>query len=143
MRNLISGTLILILFASAQSGEAANKKRSNAKAAAPATSTNSAAHQQLARALDLAGKGQYQLAASQLFTLSRRSELQNDRPQIKYILGLMLMEMKMSQVAAFQFVDVIRMDNTKYKKQAIEKLSIVAESVLFCSSSAKPLLNKA
>ena len=129
MRNLISGTLILILFASAQSGEAANKKRSNAKAAAPATSTNSAAHQQLARALDLAGKGQYQLAASQLFTLSRRSELQNDRPQIKYILGLMLMEMKMSQVAAFQFVDVIRMDNTKYKKQAIEKLSIVADSL--------------
>src|SRR5690606_9079595 len=37
------------------------------------------------------------------------------------------MEMKLNQVAAFQFVDVIRMNNVKYKRQAIEKLSIVAD----------------
>ncbi len=82
---------------------------------------------QLGRALDLAKTGQYQGAASQLFSLARRTDLKSERAQIKYILGIMLMEMKLYQVAAFQFVDVIRMDNPKYKKQAIEKLSVVAD----------------
>ncbi len=144
MRNLISQSFIFLFlastfvaFADPSAAEAASKRRAQGKPAPtknsnPVAATynpNSAAHQQLTRALDLAGKGQYQSAASQLFILSRRSELKEERPQIKYILGLMLMELKMSQVAAFQFVDVIRMNNTKYKKQAIEKLSIVADGL--------------
>ncbi len=144
MRNLISRSLIMtvlasitVLFVTEPSAQAAGKKRAQSKpmparknmSPAPSYNSNSAAHQQLTRALELAGKGQYQAAASQLFILSRRGELAEERPQIKYILGLMLMELKMSQVAAFQFVDVIRMNNTKYKKQAIEKLSIVADSL--------------
>ncbi len=144
MRNLIPQSFIfvllagtMLLFAQIPSAHAAARKGATNKAQTPrrnnnpvpSANPNSTAHQQLARALDLAGKGQYQAAASQLFILSRRSELAEDRPQIKYILGLMLMELKMSQVAAFQFVDVIRMNNTKYKKQAIEKLSIVADSL--------------
>jgi TolA-binding protein len=96
------------------------------KAEAP-VATGSPARQQLARALDMAKRGEYQNAANQLFALSKKPELQGDRAQIKYILGIMLMELKMNQVAAFQFVDVIRLDNPKYKKQAIDKLSVVAD----------------
>lgn len=84
---------------------------------------------QLSQALKLAQSGQYLNAANALFSLSRRTELQAERPQIKYILGLMLMELKLNQVAAFQFVDVIRMKHPKYSKQAIEKLSIVADNL--------------
>lgn len=108
----------------------------SARKAAPApapTSTSRATpsylKQQLSQALRMAQSGQYLNAANALFSLSRRSELQADRPQIKYILGLMLMELKLNQVAAFQFVDVIRMNNPKYTKQAIEKLSIVADTL--------------
>jgi len=82
---------------------------------------------QLSAALDLVRQGQYQPAAVSLYNLSRRSEFANDRQQIKYILGLMLMEMKMPQVAAFQFVEVLRMGDSKYSKQAIEKLSLAAD----------------
>lgn len=82
---------------------------------------------ELGNALKLAQSGQYQNAAAQLFNLSRRPELAAERPQVKYILGLMLMEMKLSQVAAFQFVEVIRSGNARYSKLAIEKLSIVAD----------------
>ncbi|MNS85368.1 Tetratricopeptide repeat protein [compost metagenome] len=41
----------------------------------------------------------------------------------------MLVELKLYQTAAFQFVDVIRMNNAKYSKLAIEKLSIVADGL--------------
>ncbi len=77
----------------------------------------------------MAKSGQYQQAATALFNLSKRSELVSDRAQIKYILGLMLIELKLNQVAAFQFVDVIRQQNTKYTKLAIEKLSTVADGL--------------
>lgn len=82
---------------------------------------------QLAQALAMAKSGQYQQAANSLFSLSRRAELSAEKAQIKYILGLMLMEMKLYQVAAFQFVDVIRMNDAKYMKQAVEKLSVAAD----------------
>src|SRR5690606_34876233 len=41
--------------------------------------------------------------------------------------GVSLMELKLHQVAAFQFVDVVRRGNNKYVRQALEKLSIVAD----------------
>ena len=94
-KNLISLSLIAMALSLVTNAEAANKAKKMAPKApvAPPVSQNTAAHQQLTRALDLAGKGQYQPAASQLFSLSRRAELKADRPQIKYILGLMLMEL--------------------------------------------------
>jgi TolA-binding protein len=84
---------------------------------------------QLQRAIDLAKSSQYQAAANALYTMGRRSEFQTERAQIKYILGLMLMEMKLNQVAAYQFVDVIRLNNPRYTKLAVEKLSIVADGL--------------
>lgn len=111
----------------------ATKKVVKARQAAPVRAQpetkDRALRNQLAGALRSAQSGQYQNAASQLFNLGRRSELEKERPQIKYILGLMLMEMKLSQVAAFQFVDVIRMKSPKYSRLAIEKLSIVADQL--------------
>jgi hypothetical protein len=93
----------------------------------PDPSRDAALRNQLTGALKAAQSGQFQNAAAQLFNLGRRSELESERPQIKYILGLMLMEMKLHQTAAFQFVDVIRMKHPKYSKLSIEKLSIVAD----------------
>lgn len=84
---------------------------------------------QLSNALRMAQNGQYANAANNLFTLGRRPELAAERPQIKYILGTMLMELKLYQTAAFQFVDVIRTNNSKYTKLAVEKLSIVADTL--------------
>ncbi|MBL7545467.1 MAG: tetratricopeptide repeat protein [Bdellovibrionaceae bacterium] len=85
--------------------------------------------QQLSNALALAQSGQYQPAAQALFNLVKRPEVQSERPQIKYILGKMLVAMGYSQVAAYQFVDVIRSDSNKYLKKSIEELSIVADSL--------------
>lgn len=84
---------------------------------------------QLAQALQLVRSGQYLQAAPQLYSLSRRPEFTSERMQIKYILGVALMELKLNQVAAFQFVDVVRRGDSKYVRQALEKLSIVADQL--------------
>lgn len=82
---------------------------------------------QLTQGLTLVRNAQYAQGANILFNLSKRPEMSAYRAQIKYILGTALIELKLYQVAAFQFVDVIRLNSDKYKKQAIEKLSIVAD----------------
>lgn len=112
---------------------APKSKKSQSKAKPAKTNTtpqaDSALRKQLSNALQLSQNGQYQAAAIQLFSLARRPELKNDRAQIKYILGLMLTEMGLNQVAAFQFVDVIRSQNPRYTKLAIEKLATVADEL--------------
>lgn len=122
----LAAGLVLPAFASAQMKFRGSKSTSSLSSSG---NRENALKNQLSQALKMAQSGQYLNAANALFSLSRRSELQADRPQIKYILGLMLMELKLNQVAAFQFVDVIRMGNSKYTKQAIEKLSIVADGL--------------
>ncbi|MGZ3775923.1 MAG: tetratricopeptide repeat protein [Pseudobdellovibrionaceae bacterium] len=84
---------------------------------------------QLSSALRMAQSGQYESAANNLFSLARRPELAEEKPQIKYILGTMLIELKLYQTAAFQFVDVIRSKHPKYTKLAVEKLSVVADTL--------------
>jgi len=83
--------------------------------------------QQLSQGLSQVRNGQFAQGANTLFTLSKRPEMAPYRSQIKFILGTALMELKLYQVAAFQFVDVIRLNSAKYKRSAIEKLSIVAD----------------
>lgn len=97
-------------------------------ASRPKSSVNTPASQ-LASTLGLMRSGQFAQAAPQLYTLSRRPEFVNERMQIKYILGVALMEMKLYQVAAFQFVDVVRRGDSKYVRQALEKLSLVADQL--------------
>lgn len=119
-----------------------SKTKSRVTKAAPKATTSSPAYkfndsdpqvgalrQQLSQALNYSKNGQYLQAASSLYNLAKKPELSNEKAQIKYILGLMLMETKMNQVAAFQFVDVIRMNSDRYRKQALEKLSLVADSL--------------
>lgn len=96
------------------------------KAAAP---LSAASAKSLSEALGYVRAGQCERAVPLLYTLSRRGDLSGEKMQIKYLLGSCLMEMKLYQVAAFQFVDVIRQGEDKYTKQAIEKLSIVADQL--------------
>ncbi len=141
MKTKLSFLIAVFLFADF-SGAATQKKKAKTKAkpksvaakaavkSGPAVASYSSNYKaQLQKALDLAKSGQNQAAAAQLFSLGRRGELKEERAQIKYILGLMLMELKLNQVAAFQFVDVIRTGNPKYTKLAVEKLSIVADGL--------------
>lgn len=81
----------------------------------------------LAGAMSLIKSARYQEAASQLLSLSKRSDMAAQRAQIKYLLGLCLMEMNLNQVAAFQFVDVIRSGDQRWTRQAIEKLLVVTD----------------
>ncbi len=140
MKNLSKILIFLCLFVTTvQSAPLKKQKKPTKKTATKSAQVtarvtkpsveNSALKRQLYQALQLSQSGEYQQAAVQLFSLARRSELQNDRAQIKYILGLMLSEMKLYQVAAFQFVDVIRTNNQKYTKLAIEKLASVADDL--------------
>lgn len=126
---LMAASLVLPVVSEAQQGK--TLKRPSAPAARRAkvasNSREATLRNQLSRALRLAQSGQYEAAANALFSLSRRAELAAERPQIKYLLGTMLIELKLYQTAAFQFVDVIRIKHPKYSKMAIEKLSIVAD----------------
>ncbi|UOE99710.1 tetratricopeptide repeat protein [Bdellovibrio reynosensis] len=127
--------ILLLLIASSMmvpAGTFAQRKKSFSPKKASASSSSSresTLRNQLSNALRQAQGGQYEAAANALFSLSRRPELADERAQIKYILGTMLIELKLYQTAAFQFVDVIRMKNPKYSKLAIEKLSIVADTL--------------
>lgn len=87
----------------------------------------SAAQSSLASAMGLIKSGRYQEAANSLLSLSQRTDMKSSRSQIKYLLGLCLMEMNLNQVAAFQFVDVIRSGDQRWTRQAIEKLLVVTD----------------
>lgn len=121
-------TILIIILLSTVTLARTRKQVVHEKPVAP-TIKDSSLKNQLSNALNLAQSGQYQPAAQALFNLVRRPELANERPQIKYILGKMLQEMKYSQVAAYQYVDVIRSGNQRYLKKAIEELSLVADSL--------------
>jgi len=82
---------------------------------------------ELARALDLAKRGDYANASIRLFNMTRNPRFAEQRMRIKYILGLMFYEMRMYQVAAFQFVDVVRQSDARYLKQALQKLSLAGD----------------
>lgn len=115
----------------AQNRKAKPQQRKQAPAAkrvqsAPIRNTSKSA---LSEALNMARNQQFEQAAVRLFSLSRKKDLQAERMQIKYILGVSLLEMKYYQIAAFQFVDVIRNGASKYTRQAIEKLVIAADAL--------------
>lgn len=87
-----------------------------------------------ARANKLAASGQYQEASKLLFQMARSPQYQKNSAQIKYILALMLFEMKLNQASAFVFYDLIRQETktnpkSKYIRQSLEKLAIAADSL--------------
>lgn len=84
---------------------------------------------QLQEAQALMRSQQYVQAAPLLYNLSRRNDLSKERMQIKYLLGVSLLEQQLYNTAAFQFVDVIRRGNNPYTQQAIEKLTLAADAL--------------
>lgn len=83
----------------------------------------------LAEALQMAKTGKYREASMRLFQLSLSPRFREKRMQIKYILGLMLYQMRLNQTAAFQFISVIKDGQNKYLKQSLEKLSLAADAL--------------
>lgn len=125
----------------AQNSNTRTRKRtqgaSNARAGRPATAAPSAsgkrADPRLAKARQLATSGQYQEASKLLFAMSRSPQYERESAQIKYILGLMLFEMKLNQSAAFVFYDVVRQESrnpkSKYLRQSLGKLAMAGDAL--------------
>lgn len=106
--------------------------KSTAKSAAKGPSKKAMpqrADVQFQRALDLAKNGNYVEASMLLYSMSRSREYADRGMHIKYILGLMLYEMKLYQTSAFQFVDVVRDGSSSYVRKALEKLSLAADTL--------------
>jgi tetratricopeptide (TPR) repeat protein len=67
-------------------------------------------------------------AALSLYKLQRSSNL--DQTQVKHLLGMTLLDLGYHQLAAIQFVDIIRkQENNKYLRSALDKLSIAADEL--------------
>jgi tetratricopeptide (TPR) repeat protein len=107
------------------------KKAITKKAAKPRSAISGARSNvsELQQALSLAKSGNYEEASMRLFNLSRSPRYTKERMQIKYLLGLMLYDMKMYQTAAFHFVDVVRDGTSSYIKKSLEKLSLAADQL--------------
>lgn len=107
--------------------------RSRGKASRP-SSRSKKAMSSFSRAQALAAAGKYQEASSLLYKMSRSREFRNESAQIKYILGLMLFELKLNQAAAFVFYDVVREESrrnpkSRYLRQSLEKLVVAADAL--------------
>jgi tetratricopeptide (TPR) repeat protein len=88
----------------------------------------------LARANKLATSGQFVEASKLLYQLSRNLRYADRVAQIRYVLGLVLLEMKFNQGAAFMFYDVIRHESqnnpkSKYLRQSLGKLALAADAL--------------
>ena len=86
-------------------------------------------HKGLFEGLRLAKEGRYHDASIKLFQLSHSPRYKGKRVQIKYLLGLMLYQMELNQLSAFQFIGVIKKGNSRYLKQSLEKLSLAADTL--------------
>lgn len=100
-----------------------------AKKAAPKAAPKGVQKSSITAAVNQMKGGQHLSAANNLLALSRRPELQSERSQIKFLLGLALMELNLNQVATFQFVDVIKLGDPRFVKKALEKLLIVTDKL--------------
>lgn len=88
-----------------------------------------AVREQIDKAIAQIRAGQYVSASDRLLNLSNSADAQAQRPRIKYLLGVALMELSLNQTAAFQFVDVIRSGDAAWTKPAIEKLLVATDKL--------------
>ena len=106
------------------------KTSKTAKSAGGSTKSAKSGGGVVARIKELATTGQYQEASKMLFSLSRSPKNASEAAQLKYMLGLMLMELKLYQVASFVFYDVIdeeirRGGEGRYLRQSLGTTLIV------------------
>ncbi len=136
----IGFTLLLPLVGDAQSNrQRARKQNTKAKTAArqspSSTSTSASSRKQsyMKKALALANSKQYEEASKLLFQMSRSPMFADQSAQVKYVLGMTLLEMKLNQAAAFVFYDVVRQEGrntgSKYLRLALSKLSLAADAL--------------
>ena len=85
------------------------------------------AQDELVKALQLVKLGNFKEASTKLFQLSHSPKYSSRKMQIKYLLGLMLYQMNLPQVSAFQFISVVKSKDDKFLRQSIEKLSLAAD----------------
>ncbi len=114
---------------STRATETQSQPRAQAPARSARVSSSGTSNRDLADALTLAKAGKYAEASQRLFRLSYSPAFASKRMQIKYILGLTLHQMKLNQVAAFQFIGVVKQGNNSYIKQSLEKLSLAADAL--------------
>lgn len=128
LRKIIAICLVASSFAATASAAPARRQARSQPAA------RSGNDNVLAKARALAAAGRYQDASRVLFQLSRNPKYSSEANQIKYILGLMLYEMKLNQAAAFIFYDVVKQEGSsgqqdKYLRQSLQKLALAADSL--------------
>ena len=104
-------------------------RKASAATATPRGPAAAPTDRDLGDALLLAKSGKYAEAAKRLFTLSYSPRFAPKRMQIKYILGLALQQLKLNQVAAFQFIGVIKAGQNSYVKQSLKNLSLAANTL--------------
>lgn len=84
---------------------------------------------QLRSALNLYDKRQLLPAATALYALRNRPELKSYRGLIYYNLGKIFLELKSPQIAAWQFANVVIINDERYNKKALEHLSVAADQL--------------
>jgi tetratricopeptide (TPR) repeat protein len=121
---LLAGSLL------AQSANAAKNTRARPNSAAPKRSARPiSVDAQMQKALDLGKGGNYEDASILLYRLLQGPYTPERKMHIRYVLGLMLYELRLDQVASFQFIEVIRDGNSDYVQKSLEKLSLAANSL--------------
>lgn len=126
MKKIVLVVMSLLMFA----GEAeAQTKTTKKPTARPVKKATNAGGSQINFAIGQMKNGQYLAASNTLLALSRRSEYAKDKAQIKYLMGLAMIEIGLDQVAAFQFVDVIRSGENRFVRSALEKLLITTDKL--------------
>lgn len=137
------GLITLIPFAGDAQSNRQRAKTQNRRAQVAARqnsrpSTDSAAaggrkQAYMKKALALANSKQYEDASKLLFQMSRSPMFSDNSAQVKYVLGMTLLEMKLNQAAAFVFYDVVRQEShnpgSKYLRLALSKLSLAADAL--------------
>lgn len=101
----------------------------NRRARARARTTRASGVSDFRRALALSRSRNYTEASRILFKLVYNPRYRSQSSRIRYILGLNLWKMKLYQLAAFQFISVVKEGSGKYVNLALEKLSLVADEL--------------
>lgn len=130
MRGMHALFAILFICSSAMAQDSSDRRVRRADPnARPNMPHSSPLDRDMADALNKAKSGQYPAASQKLFQLSYSPRFAEKRMQLKYIMGMTLMQMHLNQVAAFQFIGVIKEGHNPYVKPALQELSIAADSL--------------
>jgi tetratricopeptide (TPR) repeat protein len=136
-KSLVKVLLIVLLYSLAFLGYSIKAYSKNSLQKSGGLSKEQAAEKYLQRSQDtalnqallLAKQGQNLQAATNLFNLTKRSELIENRSEIRFTLGKLMMDLGLNQVAAWQFVDVIKSGDPRFLKKAVQSLLIAADEL--------------